>query len=732
MSSTVRTQHASKQFTQKRIVTPAADQFDPIAWNPLDFIEDEVWEEAAEISHMWDLGSEVRREVLRYSPEVNPLPKSKLFGEEVGDDRIDISDDLPRLACALVVQQEVLMMKTSINDTFISKELWNFCEVSNSIPTTKEESYHHCRKTGKFQNLGYTDVPPLRIILDVSKGDMSHSSTTPGKATMLGGRMRTPRAEHLQDWFLASYLQDGLLRTSRSTEPKYLPQIMGGSGVRAPFGVEENLYLAVHAYRGGEYQRLYGTASQELQECLRRLERDEAFMPILCQRLRDKQEYLHGTYAEKVFVPTKSFMDRESGSLPPPFLKMTSGANDFVAHENRLLRTRNLVTRTEAVREWEFTTRVREQLLSHLDVSYTDSEIRLSKARGRVKFGGALRSNSAFANLLSRNATLKDVRALTNENFIVVNTGVTQFSQYDSKFLFYGGRSERYSIEDLTITEDLFLRNEVSEEETFKVGGIPLNPIRGGKYRPERTRIKVGLYQINETMEEWAADLLDRLLQHRGPDGSVPIDEARAEFHRNPEWVNDDTGLVAQCLTLTRNLSAKISCVVLVSDDHRLGNQMSNTCNVTVLRISSIDYLEWMAEELGILDPNIVPSIYTLEPAINRRGRADPVRAIFADTGSIAAASARTELILDRGRQKLVKRDVVETGIREGKRYTHYTLTQGSVSVGLKTVVHVPTLKAKKFLFHGKGKYLTGQGRSLRSEESWRSGGSGIQPAPTV
>jgi len=303
----------------------------------------------------------------------------------------------------------------------------------------------------------------------------------------------------------------------------------------------------------------------------------------------------------------------------------------------------------------------------------------------------------------------------------VVNTGVTHFSIYDSEFLYYGGTSEHFSIEDLTITEDLFLRTEVSEEETFKVGGIPLYPIRTGRLRHEKTKVKVGLYQINETMEEWASDLTARLCQNRGPDGIVPPDRAREEFKRNPEWVNDDTTLIARCLDDTAAMQVRNCRVILVSDDIRLGNQMSNTCNVTVLRISSLEYVEWIFQEYGIAEPmNISPQLDVISTFIEHRGRLDPIRFIYLDSGSIASAAARLEMTMERGRPKLVKRVVTKTGVRQGKRFVQYTLSKTDVPLFLRTTVHNPILRQRKHFFQGKGANR-GQSRSLGAL-SWRSG----------
>jgi len=688
------------------------DDFDIESYVPdLEFIE--------------DLGRGTKEVYDEYNLGARPRISSRAEGEEVGDDRLDICHDPLKLASMLIVQERIMHMATSVSDTFISKSLWNFCEVTSGIPTAVEQSFHFCRKRGEFENLGFVDVPPLRIIIDVSKGESSFSSTMPGKATMLGNRMRTPRTELLRSWYLASYLQDGCLRTSRSTEPKYLPQIMGGSGVRAPFGHPENLYLSVHAYRNGEYQRIYGTACQELRQCVSLLEEGTASMPVLCQRLRDKQEYLHGTYANKVFIPTYTQMDVTKESLPKPLIEATGGANRFVAYENRLVRTRNLVTRTEAVRLHAWGTRVRQQLLSCADIPTTDALIQQESRRQRKRFDMALNANAAFANLLRRNATIKDVQALTNEAFLIVNTGVTSFSRWDSEWLFHGGRDETFSIEDLTISEALYLRDEVSEEETFKVGGIPLNPVYGHPRRPIQTTTKVGLYQINSGMEEWAENLTARLLSHRVDGEPIRRSDAHAEFLADPEWVNDDSGIIARGLRDSLSFHARSFRVILASDDKRLANQLSNTCNIYVHRVSARDYIQYAVSN-GFSFQDINPGVERFTDAfINAYGREDPIRQVYVDTGSIASAAAKLQFEgSSSGSNKLFERKLVETGLNaSGKRFEKYTLVELESRTYLPCQFIGPTQKAKRYRF--KPSTVGDHYRSPEaSERSWRSGDS--------
>ena len=65
-----------------------------------------------------------------------------VLGREVGDDRVDICRDPILLAMCLVVQERVFRMKTSKEDTFISREYWNFCELTIPLPTSDNGSIH--------------------------------------------------------------------------------------------------------------------------------------------------------------------------------------------------------------------------------------------------------------------------------------------------------------------------------------------------------------------------------------------------------------------------------------------------------------------------------------------------------------------------------------------------------------------------------------------------------------
>jgi len=702
-------------------------EYDTECWDPLCDFDDSVHiSNTLDLSLMTTIGASIKGVMEYYKLDKAPFSDSRVEGEEVGDDRVDFSNNPWKLAAGIICQEQVTHMVTSPEDTAISTYLWNFCEVTSTVPVHPGQSFDRCRKTGEFKDLGFIDVPPLRIILDVMKGDRSHSSTAVGKATMLGSRMRTPRSEFLRDFHLASFLQDGFLRTNRMTEPKYLPQIMGGSGVRALFSNPLNLYLYVKAYRGGRCDRIYGSATRELRQSLESLEKgDRVIMPILCRRLRDRQEYLHGTYAAKIFIPTKEHMASFKDKLPPPLITESGGANLFANFENRLIRTRHVVTRSSAEREWSNTVRIRDRLLSRYEPT-TVVQLRedFENKAARRKFGMALNANTAFSNLLERKGSLQDVIQLTNDNFTVVNCGALTFTRWDAEWLFFGGKSDVFSIEDLTSSEDLFLRTEVSEEETMKVGLIPLRPLVGNVQRKVLTTTTVGLYEIGSGMYEWAADLTTRLVNRRDlMERPLGPSDALIEYRKDPEWVNDDTLIISRCLQETGGRAQRTTSVALVSADKRLANQLSNTCNVTVAAIHPTEYISTM---LGMG----LPPIQELDPVILSSyfgAGYKPVSVVYVDTGSVNSFLARIESA-DRGNMNVS----YVTGYCGGRktsepRKVSYNVLKIPITRALNPKIIFPIQRPKRFRSSNSFGSETSARRSRMStssiySKSWREG----------
>jgi len=420
-----------------------------------------------------------------------------------------------------------------------------------------------------------------------------------------------------------------------------------------------------------------------------------------------------------IFAPKYAFKDAQLEKLPPPLIESTGGANRFNASLNRLVRTKHLVTRSVALREWEYSTTIRTRLLSRLSTERYEVEDTARKQELRRAFGCALNANTAFANLLSKKATWKDVETLLgSDEHITLTSGAPEFALYDAQWLASGGKYENFSIEDLTITEDLHSREDVSEEQTFKVGGLTLRPILGDKIRSIRTSTKVGLYEINQSMEEWSESLFRRILSHR--DGQKPVsrDDVLSEIMRDPEWVNDDTGLIELCLRDTRDLHQRSARVVLVSMDNRLANQMSNTCNVQVERLHPLSYIMRMRalDKDPINDRDLALSL--LSELVPSRERSDPVRQIYVDTGSVAHfLSNMTDV--DTGGTTARRREHLGTATdSDGHRTTRYVLREiPKHMLQLNTVPIRPVLRDRRFR-HSQSSGTSGRAKSWRTQSS--------------
>jgi hypothetical protein len=347
------------------------------------------------------------------------------------------------------------------------------------------------------------------------------------------------------------------------------------------------------------------------------------------------------------------------------------------------------------------------------------------RKRARSEFGSALNANTAFANLLQRKGTLEDVIHLTNTNFHVVKCGASHFTKWDADWLFYGGKSENFTIEDLSSAEDLFLRSDVSEDETMRVANIPLRPIIRN-LKIVRTTTTVGLYQIGSGMFEWAADLASRLEEMRNRLGR-PLTHLNAleEYQTSPEWVNDDTLLIARCLRDTSGRSGRTTPVLLVSGDKRLANQMSNTCNVQVIRVDPQSYIsvclghKW--DPMKELDPFVLASF--LKPGT----ASSPVEFVYNDTGSIASQLVRVEEVTnDHLWIKTIITDPSQSINHMEKRSYKYLLSKADVLVGMKSMNHRPTYRDRKFRVPEPFGSESSQRRSLlasrsASSKDWRS-----------
>jgi hypothetical protein len=548
-------------------------------------------ERVADMDEYCSYMSGAEERLMTQSLPTDPIPEIEpIRGMEVGDDRKDESLSPTGLAIGLTVQSAVFKMKTSESDTFISRDRSNFCEVTTITPRSVEGSFHTARKRNDLSNLEFIDVCPFRLIEPVAKGKgTDHSSSKSGKASLAGPKQSFCRPELQEDMYLMNLLQDGSLLTSRSPEPKYLPTLLGGSGAPALFNNAENQFLYMLSYKGGGYSRVYGTAVNEVRNTLYNMELNNGYVcPWLTLKLRDKQEYLYGTYAEKVFVPTAEMKSQLKATLPPPIYMAGGTTNDLSSVEARLIAAKVLITRTQAEVEFERTLRNGSVLFGNYTNNYQKTISKRDSTLARKAFDGALAANSALHNLLKRQANGYDVSVMLKDpSFNVVLTGAREYTRSHARWIHEGCKSDTYTLRDIFKPADMFLRSEVSTEEEMKISGIGRLWLRNGKNVITETRAEVGLWQVSNDMQEWAQSLGLKLAGKRDSLGvaSIPRRDVRSLYFENRENVADDPLILEHVARLAEGYTPTERGVVF-TQDVSLVKSIANRTGMSFYRMS--------------------------------------------------------------------------------------------------------------------------------------------------
>jgi len=565
-------------------------------------------------------------------------------GREAGDDRVDFSPSSTTLAIGLIVQEQVLGMSTSREDTFISTELYNFCEVTSSIPCARQQSLEFAKKRG-FGVIGYVDSPPLRLILDVKKNNaLEHSSTEVGKCSMLGIRIRDTKPQLLLRMQLAGSLQDGCLRTSSMKEPKPMPVDLGGCGAPSNWGDPRNTYLYMKSFRKGTYDRVYGSAINEARRVVQEADRGLPAVAVISDMLRSRQDYLHATFAEKIAIPSSELIGRREG-MPPPLYRAAGVTSGVTGVERRLVRAKLLLPEREARLEWDRESQLSDILMGASPVVISLQRKEQESRSRRERFGGALSGNAAFQNLLRRRADGSEIEKLRQEGFLIATSGRLRMTYEDAIWVHEGCKGEIFTFADLPRSSDMFLREEVSSERTFKIPDLLLHPVTQSGRREVQTVTRLGLWQISQPMEQWAKEKVAKLrvLREDYPDGP-PQHAVREVLRENPEWVADDSLITARVFEDVRD-EVSTQTVVLVTRDKRLCRQLAQTTNTIVIGLDPVAVAFAYPYKIYSAGMEITPSevVSILEEGyFHSKGIRVPSH-VYIDTGSMAAA------LLDKG-----------------------------------------------------------------------------------
>lgn len=561
----------------------------------------------------------------------------EIFGLESGDDRCDTSRSPVGLALCLSGQEQILKMKTSEKDTFISNWLYNYCEIISSQPNDPVQGFDAWRK-GRHTNLGFVDLSRMRSIMDSYSGNNPHASRKGGKAGMHGRSTEHANDEIRPIQQLSQFLQCGMCLTERNPEPTYLPKELGGSGAPALFNNPANLYLSVLTMRGASQSRVYGSGVNEARRAVYDMDLGRACFTPLLDKLRLKQEYLHATYAEKVLIQPSEMRNPDLYKIARPVIKAGAITGYQMAVIQRLQSAKVLVSESGANLEINKTNRLNDYIFGELTYEENEKIQHSEMQRKRIIAGGSMYANCNVARLLNKAGTTEDVKALQNAGFMTSFAGVREFTRDQADWVFDGCKGETCTIKDLLRIEDQFLMSEVSSETRLKVPGIPLvskTIHRAPKLR--ETSTNVGLWQVPEDTQIWAQKVGESLRDHR--DSGDPHNFSRI-FWLNREIVSDDMLIVEHVKTLTER---KVNVhIVLVTDDKRLCSQVVRMTGVIVHRMrphtfahSVEEGYDFSASNLELFDEKRV--LVNVSFWSHKRKEVAPSHVIV-DTGSLAAA----------------------------------------------------------------------------------------------
>jgi hypothetical protein len=598
---------------------------------------------------------------------------TKIVGVEVGDDRLDASRNPQVLAESLIGQEQVFRMITSKEDTFLSSWVWNLCEHTDAIPFSPDQCWNRTRKSGNSKHLAFTDYPPLRVIADVGGSNQDHLKSVTGKASLLANQSQLTRPECTFVMEVAHFLQDGLISSYRGNEPKYLPKSLGGCGCPLPFGLWENLYLSVLGFRGGGYSRVYGSVTSEAHDTLIAMENGaKSVSTPLLNRIRMKQEYLYGTYANQILIPSQKQLASYRDKLPEPLYEGKTVESYLFGTEERIVRARLLLRRREAEIEVERTNRSQLQLFGHTRVAETLLRDKMQSQKARNAFEGALSANTAFKNLLDKKGSREDSKYLMHHGFDVSVSGVQEFSVEHAQWIASGAKTEVYYIEDIPRSEDIFIRDEVSSEESLKVGGITLRPLQGKKNQPfQVTTTKVGLYEIGPGMLEWANDKVETLRNLRDAKGRIDRKDLLAVYSHNPEWVRDDSLLIG--VAIQKSMVTPLGKpLYYIGTDKKLARRIANSTfrqvymlhpTLLVARLGLKSISAKTEIPLKSINEVVAKNHHFIEPGF-----------VLQDSGSILAHTMKMEK--DEKKNKFFRRELVSYGNDgpKGRRKAHYRL----------------------------------------------------------
>jgi hypothetical protein len=552
-----------------------------MCWNPLDYYrspEEDMYDiDEEDIYTLYEDVEDYSKELgINFPWERELVSKDTIpFGMEVGDDRVSASRTPLPLIMEVVVQERIFHMKTSWKDTCLSPHHWNFCEVTSIVPRYIEGSLNVCRKTG-FDNIEFVDAPVMRLIGDYQKASRDHSSSAVGKASLLAKKIRNCRSSCRTRLQLSNWIQDGCLRTNQSTEPKYLPWILGGSGATPVYEYWGNTFLYMLCYKHGTYTRVYATAIQELRDAVDDIAQNKRFnYPILSERLRQKQEYLHYTYDNLVLVPQRDIVslpeqiDRPGKEIIPVY-QANQPDNYTQGVVKRLISTREVLDRKQAELEIEYSNKLAVYLFGTRNFRDNEKIRKQLSLQKRERYEYALRGNSAAQRLLDRVATGNEPQQLIKEGWIVSTSGQRDLWLDQIRWVCEGmyDIDHVYTAEDIPKNFELYLSEELTLSNTMRVPNVPIITRTKQGIIARTTKAKFGLYMVPDQEIAWSRQVVLELrrlrdLYHRPPNNN----DILRIVSNTREYISDDSVIVK---LVTEAVKENVRSLVIFTNDRKL------------------------------------------------------------------------------------------------------------------------------------------------------------------
>jgi len=200
-----------------------------------------------------------------------PTGKTNCIDAEVGDDLIAISNNWRYLSKRISVLRDYLDLKISEKDTSLNDGIGNYSEALVRIPRTYGETWLSQKSIHRGEEMGYIDVPKIRLMIPTRNMRQTWSSTDIGKFTDLGKTQEwTPRGTpFLATAIIGSLIQDATLGVLSKAHCAYMPTDFGGAGKPIPFNRWSNFKTFLSTWKNGSMEPLISTAIKQANRFLR-------------------------------------------------------------------------------------------------------------------------------------------------------------------------------------------------------------------------------------------------------------------------------------------------------------------------------------------------------------------------------------------------------------------------------------------------------------------------------